>query len=901
MARTYRNAWAAFILLYTFLLLTIGQPAYAAPELTVGNYQLVSSTRISRTEFEYTYKADIINSGSGASAVTAKLSSNAPGVTVLDDEISFGDVPANASVTSSDVFSVRHDRTYIMTEKDLIWDIQMTPLEEPITLAIDAPKRVSFVEGETKNTSYTVSLKTKTQQTVVLVQEIIPENEGLVFVSDAPGTWQSEADMDRIVNGTISGSAVGIYTLKITASLQGSDIEAVAEIIVEVESSDPITQVFVGPPDADPDGIPVDTPVTIDFSVQVNSGAGSGAPDSVVLQAVDHQGVVLEELGELFDDGQNGDLVENDSMYGGSFLIPASSEGKLYFRAVAWFGAQSVLSELGSLTVTPFPTDLTPSDPATLIESDDPDQRIFSDQIIVAFEDETPSSVIAATVADVGGAIIGSIPSLNIFQIGFASPKTLSELKSLVSAYAAQPNVEFAELAAETTTTAVYPNDPSKGSQKNMQVSRVDEVWLLNAGGNTIAIVDTGVDYNHDDLDVAKGKNFVSWFSNDPMDKHGHGTHVAGIAAARINDGKGVAGVVNSKILAVKGLLGTDLALARAIKWAAGKATVVNISGGSYSSKSTFEKVTKSLGAKVIVSTAGNHGKNKERYPCANTNVFCVGNSTDDDKRAPSSNYGSWVDIAAPGLNITSTKLGGGLSFYADGGTSSAAPLVAGAARLIWNAHPGWTASKVKQRLLDTAVKAPGLAGKQIGDRIDVFEAFFNGDFEIGTKEWSFVGTCETKASLGPVKPTKGKAMMFCSTGPAGDQVAATLSKVLEFQANSNFTIRFDYNFLSEEYPEWVGSIFDDNLSIKLAVPDGSEILLVYESVNSSSFSLVDGLVFSGASPTVGQTGWKSVCKTIPVTKGEGSYKLIIQDVGDDIFDSAFLLDNIRLENKPCP
>ncbi|AXY02910.1 hypothetical protein D1115_18240 [Vibrio alfacsensis] len=428
-----------------------------------------------------------------------------------------------------------------------------------------------------------------------------------------------------------------------------------------------------------------------------------------------------------------------------------------------------------------------------------------------------------------------------------------------------------------------------------MKISRVDEIWLLAKSGNSIAIVDTGVDYNHTDLNVVKGKDFVS-NDSDPMDTHGHGTHVAGTAAAIINNGQDVSGVANSKIVAVRGIGGSMQVLADAIKYAATKASVINISGGAYGGSSTIEKVTKNLGSKVIVSTAGNNGQNKKRYPCANTNVFCVGNSTDSDNRASSSNYGSWVDIAAPGQSVLSTKLGGGTTTKS--GTSMAAPLVAGAARVIWNQHPKWTATKVKQRLLDTAVAAPGLKGKKIGDRIDVFEALFNGDFEQDLKEWEYTGTCTSKTKLGPIVPKSGKKMAFCTTGPAGDQVAATLTKELNFVADSDFTIKFWYNFVSEEYPEFVGSVFDDSLKIKLIAPNGTETILAQESINSSNFEPISGIDFPGGDNTVGQLkgGWKEVSKTIAVKKGTGSYKIVIEDAGDDIYDTAVLLDHIRLK-----
>lgn len=132
MPHTYRNAWAALILIATLLLLTIGRPAHAAPELTIGNYQLISSERIGRTESEYTYKAAVTNTGSDALDVSATLNINAPGVTVLSGTLSFGDVAAGTTATSADTFTIRQDRTYSLNESQFQWTVKATDVQTAI-------------------------------------------------------------------------------------------------------------------------------------------------------------------------------------------------------------------------------------------------------------------------------------------------------------------------------------------------------------------------------------------------------------------------------------------------------------------------------------------------------------------------------------------------------------------------------------------------------------------------------------------------------------------------------------------------------------------------------------------------------------------------------------------------
>lgn len=118
------------------LLFGIGLSAQAAPELTVGDYQLIDSRRVSRTVFEYTYSAEVTNSGSGAVAVSATLTVANPALEVIDGALAFGDVPASAIVTSSDTFSVRQDRRFSTTEADFLWDISATP-EPTSSISVD--------------------------------------------------------------------------------------------------------------------------------------------------------------------------------------------------------------------------------------------------------------------------------------------------------------------------------------------------------------------------------------------------------------------------------------------------------------------------------------------------------------------------------------------------------------------------------------------------------------------------------------------------------------------------------------------------------------------------------------------------------------------------------------------
>ena len=240
----------------------------------------------------------------------------------------------------------------------------------------------------------------------------------------------------------------------------------------------------------------------------------------------------------------------------------------------------------------------------------------------------------------------------------------------------------------------------------------VNANWVnapTTASGVTVAVLDTGVDYNHPDLvgKVTKGYDFVNGDS-DPMDDMGHGTHVAGIIGAKANNGNyGISGVSwNAKIYAVKVLnssgTGNSFDVALGIRAAASKSTVkvINMSlGGGDSSVMQdaveFAVVTK---GKLLVASAGNSGTTTYNYPAAYSitypgRVLAVAAHGPDHCKADFSNYGPWVSISAPGTDILSTvpisvgTMWSGTGFLPLSGTSMAAPHVAGAAALAWEKY----------------------------------------------------------------------------------------------------------------------------------------------------------------------------------------------------------------------
>lgn len=265
-----------------------------------------------------------------------------------------------------------------------------------------------------------------------------------------------------------------------------------------------------------------------------------------------------------------------------------------------------------------------------------------------------------------------------------------------------------------------------------------------------IAVIDTGVKYNHSDL-VNKfrrrsdgqiyGYNFVRNTTN-ANDDNGHGTHVAGSAAAEINNGIGIAGVAawnpgvpnynqSVQLMPVKVLdasgSGSLTNVARGITWAADNgAHVLNLSlGASTGAQALADAVDYAWNRGcLLVVAAGNSGSSSPTYPAYYTNCIAVAATDSNDRLASFSQWGSWVDIAAPGVGIYSTYRRN--TYRTLDGTSMACPHVAGAAALVWSHAPYLTNQQVRTILETNVNPYQPYAGRRIGGnagRVNVYRA----------------------------------------------------------------------------------------------------------------------------------------------------------------------------------
>jgi len=371
-------------------------------------------------------------------------------------------------------------------------------------------------------------------------------------------------------------------------------------------------------------------------------------------------------------------------------------------------------------------------------------------EVIVRYADTSSHTAIASVASSLNAGIgaemiytddIMGIQGMQVVKI----PDTVS-VQEAVKYYKANQYVTYAEpnyitylpkpignandnvQEANTDTSGmIIPNDPDFPLQwglynsVNTSAGRADisapEAWNISTGSSDVlvAVIDSGVDYNHEDLaeNCVNGYDFVN-NDDDPMDDNGHGTHCAGIISAVTNNSLGISGVSwRSKILPVKvfdaeGMSNTVLEIL-GIRYAEEQgAEIISCSWGGYIYSEALKDAIDSSTA-LFVCAAGNEGYDTDEipfYPAGynSANIIAVGASDANDVLTWFSNYGATsVDLVAPGERIYST-LPGGTYGYMDG-TSMATPFVSGTAALIKSKKPDYNAGKIKNLILNSVDK----------------------------------------------------------------------------------------------------------------------------------------------------------------------------------------------------
>jgi subtilisin family serine protease len=342
-------------------------------------------------------------------------------------------------------------------------------------------------------------------------------------------------------------------------------------------------------------------------------------------------------------------------------------------------------------------------------------------RLLVKFTPATNSAAMRSILAYHSAQDTGEIPRIGVHILRL--PDAANE-EQVATAFRRHANVEFAEvdkLFQAARATSVTPSDPLYSGQWYLRHISAPAAWSITTGSPafTVAVLDSGCDPTHPDLQpkYVSGWNFIDNNTNT-ADISTHGTTVAGCVGAIGNNGIGVASVDwQCRIMPVRiaykdssgNLWGSTSAIASGLQWAVDHgANVCNLSYAVYGSSTvvTAAHYVWNRGGVTVIS-AGNSGANQNIAD--DPTILYVAATDSSDTRCSFSDYGPYVDLAAPGDTLYSTWPGGGYQYVS--GTSYSAPVVAGAFTLVWSANPSLTNQQVRDILFQTATDL-GAAGR---------------------------------------------------------------------------------------------------------------------------------------------------------------------------------------------
>lgn len=376
-------------------------------------------------------------------------------------------------------------------------------------------------------------------------------------------------------------------------------------------------------------------------------------------------------------------------------------------------------------------------------------------RFLVKFQHGTPPAVAADALGRARADVIGSVRDLDISVVSIEAADRGPALAALRSDH----NVAFAEPDALLQPQEVLPNDPYfpqdyalDGGAWGWYQTHTTQAWDITEGDPSIviAILDTGLrttGLSDFDGQLVPGWNTVSNSSDTSSTAGVHGTYVAGAAGLALGNGTGNAGFCpGCKIMPVQ--VGSDSGallsnIASGLTWAADHgARVANMSWAGSSTSATLQSAINYAHSKgmVLTAAAGNSNCNCPTYPAAYAGVIAVGGTSSSGSKQGDSNYGSWVTLAAPEGSITAWPTINGAPGYAGvGGTSLAAPVVAGIAGLLFSYDHTLSNAQVEQALEQSAAAVP--FSVQYG-RVDALAAL------------KYLGASDPQASSAPVQTT---------------------------------------------------------------------------------------------------------------------------------------------------
>ena len=452
-----------------------------------------------------------------------------------------------------------------------------------------------------------------------------------------------------------------------------------------------------------------------------------------------------------------------------------------------------------------------------------------AESVLLKFKDGTPESTQNELISRSTPTAVSLMEEISVWRLRFHSEAAALNAVALLKSF---DETEYCNKSRKRRAFA--PNDPrylddSQWGLNGPKGIAMDQAWNIEGSSGstyiTIAVIDTGVDYEHEDLSSKiwtspqgyRGYDFVN-NDNDPLDDNGHGTHVSGIAAAATNNGTGIAGVsINSKIMALKILNsdgeGYEADEAEAILWAVRNgARVINLSLGDdeYSSVEADACAYAFDKGVFIAAASGNDNTPYISYPAGLSTAFSVGASSSSGNRATFSNYGPNLDVLAPGVGILSTvpdtNPGGAPNdpwdiwdasgYSSETGTSMACPFVAGLASIVLSIRPDYGPGDVAEAIRRSGSDYPSFTNERGYGVINANTCIANLNAHIAKL------VQKVTAFPNPLRASAGVTMKF-----AFSPAPATVNAVRIFDLTGQEIVKLDQSsyYSSSQLVSWDG------------------------------------------------------------------------------------------------
>ena len=725
--------------------------------------------------------------------------------------------------------------------------------------------------------------------------------------------------------------------------------------------------------------------ITVRFSVPL-LGKPKSSETVYLRRSGDKKSVAMNDL------GKDGDVAAKDGIHGVDVRIDTDKvqpDTCLRYEVFIKQKGAELLSPPLRLCVSSFPVKLAKSNvdrPALFPDG----SMAVADEILLTVAPSTTAAAIRKLARGIGANVVGSYLSLNLYQLKLPSPVSVNRLLEITAQLKARAGVVGASInaigqfALDVNDTAfdLLPSDIN--SQHGLKLVLAHNqatnanAWDANANGNgvTVIVLDSGLDRTHPDFGAVGDCQLVD---NDcgsaSTDAIGHGTQVAGVVAAKTNNALGVAGVAyGSKIYPIQVSANANVVAAQMLTGFQAvrdyvavhpAASVINASFFAAGASATAAEWTAVCGAidevvlngvtprAVVVNAVGNNNLNGVIYParCNDLNaaltrkdlLITVSNSASVataacgnvgiDQRCSTSNYGAWVDLAAPGSAIRTTTIGN--TYASSTGNSFSAPMVAGAAAILRSCSVPVQFDQIESTLkasADVPVPYPAFGANPAGTtpRLDIHRALsYQAPTGVGLSTGSINennSAGATVATLTATDPDPCDKFTFALVAGAGDTDNAAftltggqlaLNGVANYEAKTSYSIRVRVTDFGDatfdqvltvnvnDVDEFdVGAVTDSNLAANTVLENavnGTTVGLTAAAsdadatTNTISYSLTDSAGGRFAIST--NSGVVTVAGTID-REAAASYNITVRATSADasFSDQAFTLNIVDVD-----